>query len=68
MTNNVMIGLTDICTGLILIAVCLPLVKKKVKMNRWYGIRVPKAFRSEEDWYKINEYGGRQLMYLGRPR
>jgi hypothetical protein len=57
-----LMGLTNICTGLMLMAVCAPLAKRKVKMNRWYGMRLPKAFTSDENWYKINEYGGKLFM------
>lgn len=68
---NLKLGLTNIFLGLLLIIVCVPLAKRRVKMNRWYGMRLSKAFMSEENWYKINEYGGKQfivwsaLMVLG---
>jgi len=65
--NNIMLGLTNSLTGLLLIAVCVPLAKRKVKMNRWYGMRLPKAFKSEENWYKINAYGGRLFIYWAIP-
>ena len=32
-------------------------------MNRLYGIWIPKAFKSEENWYKINRYGTRRLFF-----
>ena len=32
-------------------------------MNKWYGVRVPKSYSSEKNWYQINEYGGRLLLY-----
>jgi len=34
-------------------------------MNRLYGIRIPKAFVSESNWYAINAYGGRILVVYG---
>jgi hypothetical protein len=64
---NLTLGLMDISSGLLLIIVCLPLVKRKIKMNRWYGMRLPKAFVSENNWYNINEYGGRQFIYWSMP-
>jgi len=51
--------------GLLMIAVCRPLVRRKIKMNHWYGIRIPAAFESEERWFEINEYGGRLLSRCG---
>ncbi|MFA5187717.1 MAG: SdpI family protein [Patescibacteria group bacterium] len=59
---NVMLGVTVIAAGCVCIALGLPLMKRKIKMNRWYGVRIPKSFQSEENWFKINEYGGRQLV------
>lgn len=40
----------------------LPLVRRRVPMNRLYGVRIPKAFTSEANWYAVNEYGGRQFL------
>jgi hypothetical protein len=58
-----MLGLIDIAIALLVLATSIPLLKDKVKMNHWYGIRWPrKAFESEENWYRINRYGGRRLI------
>ncbi len=43
----------------------LPLALRVVPMNRWYGIRIPKAYESEENWYEINAYGGKLLLVYG---
>ena len=62
MSPNVMLGLSNIGVAGLLIAISIPLIQRRVKMNNFYGVRIPKAFESEENWYKINEYGGRQLV------
>jgi hypothetical protein len=31
-------------------------------MNRTHGIRIPAAFESDENWYRINRYGGKSLI------
>ena len=59
------IGISDLLTGLLLVLVAMPLVRRKVAMNRWYGVRIPKAFASEANWYAINEVGGRWLVGAG---
>lgn len=64
---NVMLGLTVIVAGCVCIALGLPLTKRKVKMNLWCGVRIPKSFQSDENWFKINEYGGRQLVIWSVP-
>jgi uncharacterized membrane protein len=49
----------------LVIAGALPLIRKKVKMNRWYGVRIPESYVSEERWMEINYYGGRLLFLWG---
>jgi len=36
------------------IAVSILLVQGKIKMNKWYGVRISKSFVSEDNWLKIN--------------
>jgi hypothetical protein len=48
-------------------ATCLPLITRRVPMNRFYGIRVREAFKSEERWLDINAYGGRQFAVWSLP-
>ena len=62
MNPSVMLGLSNIGVAVLLIAISIPLIQRRVKMNHFYGVRIPKAFESDENWYKINEYGGRQLV------
>jgi uncharacterized membrane protein len=52
-------------TGALFILISLPLLKDKIKMNRLYGIRIQKSFESEENWYKINRFGARELIKVG---
>ncbi|MES2708697.1 MAG: SdpI family protein [Verrucomicrobiota bacterium] len=47
--------------GLVIFFVSQPLIRRKVPMNGLYGIRIPAAFKSEQRWYEINAYGGRQM-------
>jgi len=47
------------------IGASLPLIGRKVGMNRWYGVRIPEAFASEDRWFKINHYGGKLLLGWG---
>jgi len=44
---------------------CVPLLLRMVKPNRVYGIRVPAAFESEANWYRINSYGAKCLFVFG---
>jgi hypothetical protein len=51
--------------GLLTAALAIPLILRKVPMNRYYGIRIPKAFKSDENWYDINAYGGKVFLAYG---
>ena len=51
--------------ALLAIAAAVPLMRGAVKMNAWYGVRIPAAFESEESWFDLNRYGGRLLFLWG---
>ena len=61
------IGVSNIMVGLLVMAISIPLVYNKVPMNQIYGIRFKQSFESQEKWYKINAYGGRQLIVWSIP-
>lgn len=47
--------------GLLIFALAIPLILRRVPPNGIYGIRTKAAFASESDWYRINFIGGRYL-------
>jgi hypothetical protein len=51
----------DLQLGVIIFVMSWPLILRKVPMNQFYGVRIRAAFESEQRWYDINAYGGRQL-------
>jgi SdpI/YfhL protein family len=59
--DQFLIAAVILCAGIVTFCVCLPLIYRKVPMNRFYGIRIPQSFVSIERWYDINAYGGRIL-------
>ncbi|MCP1339590.1 SdpI family protein [Idiomarina sp. M1R2S28] len=65
--SSVILGIINILTAALMIALAIPLVLGKVKMNAVYGIRTRSAFKSEENWYKINAYGGKQFILWSVP-
>ena len=64
---HLILGITNISSGILFILISIPLVMKKIPMNHFYGFRIKKAFSSEENWFKINQYGGRQLILWSIP-
>jgi hypothetical protein len=67
MEPNIFFGVINISIALLIIGISIPLVNHKIKMNQLYGIRIRKSFESEDNWYKINEYGGKQLIIWSIP-
>ncbi len=64
---NIILSVSNIVTGLIIVAISIPLYKGKIKPNHYYGMRTKKAFESEENWYKINKFGAREMIYWSIP-
>jgi len=56
--------MTFFVAGIIISALALPLIKRKVKINSWYGVRLPQTMQSENIWYNVNSYMGKYLFYL----
>jgi len=51
--------------GLMLLLLAWPLARRRVRPNRWYGLRVPATFADEWVWYEANAVAGRDMMSLG---
>lgn len=54
-----------VASGLLLAALLVPLIFRKVPPNYWYGFRVGATLEKEEVWYPANEYAGRRLCWVG---
>ena len=61
------IALGDLLFGSLLLVMSLPLMLRKVPMNNVFGMRIPTAFESEQRWYDVNAYAGRQLAIWSWP-
>lgn len=62
METNVLLGITNCGCALLAIGLAWPLLRRRIGPNAFYGVRFPKAFRSEQTWYDANEYGARRLI------
>jgi hypothetical protein len=51
--------------GLLLAALAIPLMRKVVPPNRWYGFRIPLTLQDRQTWYAANAWAGRRLLFLG---
>jgi uncharacterized membrane protein len=52
----------QLSTGLLLIALSVPLILGKIGPNPWYGFRVRRTLEDPAVWYKANAYAGKTLI------
>ena len=57
------LGVLHIGIAILIIGFSLPLLLGQVRMNRWYGVRLAKSYKSEAHWYALNRYGAWQLLW-----
>ena len=54
-----------VSTGLLIMALTLPLMRRRVPPNGMYGVRFPSTLADERVWYEVNARSGRDLLILG---
>jgi hypothetical protein len=59
---SLILGGSHIFIALVTTLLSIPLVRGEMPMNSYYGVRFKKSYESNENWYKINKYGGKQLL------
>ena len=60
-------ALINLAIGLLIAGFSIPLIRRKVAMNKTYGIRFRESFLSDEAWYRINAFGGKCLLAASVP-
>lgn len=50
---------------LLLIVMSLPMALRLVPLNRFYGLRVPAAYASEQQWLLMNQVSGISMVASG---
>lgn len=54
-----------VVTGVLLIALSVPLVQRRIKPNMWYGVRLRKTMQNLSIWYDVNAHAGRGMIVTG---
>lgn len=54
-----------IVSGLLLVAVSIPMIRGRVKPNWIYGFKVRKTVENPDIWYPANAYAGKWLLGCG---
>ena len=62
-----MIPFILILSAVLLASLSLPLIKRKIPKNIFYGARFPQSFKSDEHWFEINHAGGKALLVSSLP-
>lgn len=57
--------ITFLVAGILFVVMSIPLIKRKIKINHWYGIRLPQTMTDENIWYEVNEIMGKYLLIFG---
>jgi uncharacterized membrane protein len=52
-------------SALLVIALAIPMIRRKVKPNPYYGFRTPRLLKNPDLWYDANAYAGRWLVVYG---
>jgi hypothetical protein len=65
--NTTTVALINIGIALFICGLNVPLILRKIPMNRFYGVRFAQSFRSEHAWYEINESGGKYFLIWSLP-
>jgi uncharacterized membrane protein len=51
--------------GLLIVLLAIPMIRRRVKPNGLYGLRVPATFADEWVWYEANARTGLDMLWLG---
>ena len=51
--------------GALLVAMSIPLIRRRIRPNPIYGLRVPATLADADVWYEANAQSGRDLCILG---
>jgi hypothetical protein len=54
-----------VAAGLLLIGLTVPLIRRKVRPNAWYGFRARQTLADPAVWYAANAYAGKRLPAAG---
>ena len=59
------IMLVYVVAGIVAVLLAIPLIRRVVPPNYFYGFRLPQTLRNPELWYDVNAYGGKWLLAFG---
>jgi uncharacterized membrane protein len=58
-------SIVTLVAPLVLVALAIPMILKKIPRNHFYGFRTPYTMSSDQVWYRANRIGGIALLVAG---
>jgi hypothetical protein len=65
MLQQSLLFLLPVVIGCVIIATSIPLARRKIGRNPWYGFRTKRTLSSDEIWYSVNENVAKKSIYIG---
>lgn len=65
MSENTIAAIGFSLIGVLYIGLGLPLLRGRIRPNRWYGCRTKKTLSDERIWFAVNRVTGRDLIIGG---
>lgn len=63
--NDTALNVAFLGSGFLLVALAIPLIRRKIPPNRLYGFRTPSTLNDERIWYEVNARTGVDLLVTG---
>ena len=61
------VGVSWLIIGLLCVFLGIPLLRGQIRRNPYYGARFRESFESDEAWFAINRFAGRQAIIWSCP-
>ena len=55
----------QVAASLLLMGLAVPLIRRRVGPNLWYGFRVPRTLNDRAVWFEANAFAGKCLLATG---
>ena len=65
MSDREVLRLLYFGSGILTIVLAVPLIRRKVPPNGWYGFRTPSTLKDPDIWYAVNARFGAWLLVAG---
>jgi uncharacterized membrane protein len=59
------VSVVFVATGVVFVAMAVPLIRRTIRPNRLYGFRIPSTLNDERIWYEVNATTGVDLLATG---